>query len=122
MSAAAILKVRCHYCSKWHMPGDIHTMGEGGILICQNCLDWNSRAVRYLGENVPPPGCQECGKSLAELYARTDFRAVPDNRLWLVPKDGIYQILCTQCREAYEQKRADLLADTAYGRQKGIGR
>jgi hypothetical protein len=118
MSATVIMSVRCHYCSKWQLPGEVHEMGTGGIHICRNCLDWHERASKFLTENVPPPGCQECGRSISDVSADKCTTA----RLWLVPKDGIYQVLCTECREAYEQKRADLFGPTRYGAEKGIGR
>lgn len=123
MSAPAThIKVRCHYCSRWMVAGDIAEMGTGGIHICQACLEWHSKALEYLTKNIPPPGCQICGQSLAELAARSGSARPADNPLWLAPKDGIYQIVCTKCREAYEQKRADLYGETQYGHEMKIGR
>lgn len=65
----------------------------------------------------PPPGCQECGLSFADL----DKRAAGGNiSMSIVPKDGIYQVICELCAEKYFPKRADLLAGTDFGRQIGL--
>jgi hypothetical protein len=40
--------------------------------------------------------------------------------LQMLPKDGIWQVLCQRCAGEYEDKRSDLIRGTAYGKSKGI--
>jgi hypothetical protein len=91
-------------------------MGTGGAKICFRCLEWHHNAIRVLAGD-PPPGCQECGLTFADLKA---FDNAGNLRMYLHVKDGIYQILCTTCSDKYERKRADLFRETVYGQQKGI--
>lgn len=61
---------------------------------------------------APPPGCQACGLTWRELSERTAGQAVT---MFLHPKDGILQVLCAKCSDAYERKRLDLYGATPYG-------
>lgn len=116
VKAPIIIGTRCHYCSKFRPPSEVHTMGSGGALICFRCLEWHRHAMAaFCGQ--PPPGCQECGLKFADLK---EIDGAGNLRMSLVVKDGIYQVLCTPCADSYERKRADLFRNTVYGRRKGI--
>jgi hypothetical protein len=116
MSVRLVFGERCHYCSKFRPHSEINHMGAGGVKICFRCMEWHDKAIRLLA-GEPPPGCQECGITFADLK---EFDSLGNLRMWLVVKDGIYQILCTTCSDAYEKKRADLYRETVYGQRKGI--
>lgn len=110
MSAAAILTVRCHYCSKERNPREVVYM-SGGPVMCWHCLEWHQHALQMLA-GQPPPGCQECETPFLEL---NDCDGRGNVRFSVVPKDGIYQVLCQTCAGRYVQKRADLFGSTEYG-------
>ena len=114
--SVTIIGIRCHYCSKFRAPGDIRSMGTGGVKICLHCLEWHGKAMRMLA-GEPPPGCQNCGLKFRDLK---EFDHLGNLRMYLVVKDGIYQIHCETCSDEYVRKRADLYGDTVYGRRKGI--
>ncbi len=98
-----MILVRCNYCSKHRLRSTVHYLGSAslpGQIICDVCLDWHNRAIELLAGNEIPP-CQECGKIAQRLY--------------VVPRDGVYQVLCRRCVGPYVSKRADLYRGTAYG-------
>ncbi len=105
-----VLKIRCHYCSQFRDPREVHHL-PGGVVMCWNCYGWHQRALRMLAGS-PPPGCQACDVTFKELTERS-----PDGntRMYLHVKDGIYQVLCTSCSDEYERKRLDLYGDTVHG-------
>lgn len=121
MSAALIVTVRCHYCSKDQHPGEIISIGTGGAKMCFRCYEWHVENINALAQGGVPMGCFECRVTWAELRARVGPDDNPDDvKMFLVPKDGIYQLLCRTCSDAYERKRADLLRGTLYGQRKGV--
>jgi hypothetical protein len=65
----------------------------------------------------PPPGCQECGITFTQLRERS---LDGDIRMYVHAKDGLYQILCRACSDAYVPKRVDLYGATAFGRAKRL--
>lgn len=103
-----LLKLRCRLCSKFRSPSEfVHSPITG---YCWHCYEWHQRALKMLaGED--PPGCQECEVSFEVLRAA----ACGDLRMYLHPKDGIYQVLCLKCSDEYERKRLDLYGDTPHG-------
>lgn len=109
-----MILVRCNYCSKHRPRSRVHHLGSAslpGQIICDDCLEWHNRAIELLaGEAMP--GCQACGESHENLYARSGGVEI---RLYVVPKDGIYQVLCAGCVGPYVSKRADLYAGTPFG-------
>ena len=111
MTAPAVFKVQCPYCSKWRSPAEIIPIGTGGAKICWHCYEWHHQALKMLA-GQPPPGCQECGVSFEALE-----KAAPGGnvRMYVHPKDGIYQVLCRRCSDAYTRKRVDLYGDTKFG-------
>jgi hypothetical protein len=104
--------VRCHYCSRFHVPWDLLPIGNSGARICLSCLEWHRQALRMLA-GEPPTGCQVCGITFQALLEQSGDG---DTKMYLHPKDGIYQILCKWCSDKYVRKRVDLYGDTAYGR------
>lgn len=112
-----IVTTRCHYCSKGRSPLELHPLGDGSAIICDHCIEWHQRAMDMLTKNRMPDGCQECNITLAALRAISPGgNAV----MSLVPKDGIYQILCKTCADEYARKRRDLYGPTQYGQEMGI--
>jgi hypothetical protein len=111
----AVLSTRCHYCSKFRNPHEIIPIGTGGALMCFHCYEWHTKSLNALATGSAPPGCFECRVTWAELRARPASGDETSVKMYLVPKDGIYQLLCRTCSDAYERKRADLLGDTVYG-------
>lgn len=107
-----IIGVRCHYCSKSRSPREVIYL-PGGKMLCWRCYEWHGHAMGLLAKGEPPPGCQECG---AKFDAMQEVNARGDMPVYLHPKDGVYQVLCGKCSDAYVQKRADLYGSTQYGR------
>lgn len=114
MAQVALLPVvrdLCPYCGRFVSPLDIIPIGTGGAKFCLRCFEWHQKATRMLSMNVPW-ACQECNTSLRNLILSS-----PDGNVVfrVYAKDGIYQVLCGKCGDAYERKRLDLFGDTQYG-------
>ena len=107
-----VVGVRCHYCSRFRSPREMLTLGTGGAKMCWRCFEWHRCALRMLA-GYPPSGCQQCGVTFQALRERNGGG---DIRMYLMPKDGIYQVLCKRCSDRYLPKRVDLIGDTAFGR------
>jgi hypothetical protein len=107
-------KLRCHYCSRWRPAWCVHRLGTDAApaqTICDHCLEWHQRALDLLAGNAMP-GCQACGATWATLRDREPGIEV---RLYVVPRDGIYQVLCAACVGPYVRARRDLYVGTAFG-------
>jgi hypothetical protein len=79
--------------------------------ICDYCLDWHNKAIEFIAGGAIP-GCQVCGASFEFLRDSTPGVEV---RMYVVPKDGIYQVLCQTCIQPYVLQRADLYGGTRFG-------
>jgi hypothetical protein len=113
-STAQVITAQCRRCSKWRSLDEFVAGGpQDGY--CLRCLEWHRAALDHLATGKTPSGCQECERSLDEL-SRAAGSA--DVKMYLHPKDGIYQVLCGTCSDRYEQKRRDLYARTSYGQKK----
>ncbi len=112
MSPAFVESIRCHYCQKHRPRTRVHRL-QSNQVICDHCLEWHFAALDMLGGS-PPPGCQGCNHTWAELCAMTAGQQV---RLYVVPKDSIYQLLCATCVRPYLPKRAELYKDTQFGNE-----
>jgi hypothetical protein len=108
-----VIAARCHYCSISRDPRHVLPIGTGGARICLHCLEWHAAALKLLCGH-PPPGCQTCGVTFAQLRDRAPDG---DTRMYVHAKDGIYQILCKPCSDAYIPKRVDLYGDTEFGKK-----
>jgi len=111
-----LLTVECHYCSKFRNPAEIIPLGLGGAKMCWHCYQWHQKALAMLSGH-PPPGCQQCGVTFAELRLRAGG---VDVRMYLHAKDGIYQILCRTCSDNYVPKRRDLYGPTLFGHRMNL--
>jgi transposase-like protein len=86
------------------------------MTICYSCIDWHRKALDMLA-GKPPPGCQQCGVTFAEL----DKTTLGGNLyMTVVPKDGVYQVLCPRCDLEYLRKRRDLVKNTMFAERRGI--
>lgn len=108
-----LVAVRCHFCSRERLPWRVHRLAGNAQVICDYCLDWHDKAIAFLAGG-PIPGCQCCGASWQRLRDSTPGVEV---RLYVLPKDGIYQVLCRVCVRPYVSQRADLYGGTAFGAQ-----
>jgi hypothetical protein len=108
-----VLKLRCNFCSKELPVHRVHQIQQAQI-ICDYCLDWHNKALDFLAGG-PIPGCQICDRSWAILRDQTKSVEV---RLYVVPRDGIYQVHCASCMAEYVPKRGDLYAGTPFGHDK----
>lgn len=110
----AIALVRCHYCSRERPPWRVHRLGSDARpaqTICDYCLEWHQRAIDLLsGHGIS--GCQACEATWETLRDREPDAEV---RLYVVPRDGIYQVLCAACVQPYVKSRKDLYRGTPYG-------
>ncbi len=107
-----VVKVRCHFCSKERHAYEIHQI-TGAQRICSNCIEWHEKALAFLGGGEIP-GCQICGATWENLRDAHP-ESVEPIRMYCVPKDGIYAVLCASCLPAYVGKRKDLYGRTAFG-------
>ena len=107
-----VVKVRCHYCSQERPAFTTHQL-TNAQRICDHCLEWHNKALELLA-GTALPGCQECGKTWEQLR---DEHVGEEIRMYAVPKDGIYQVLCAMHVQKYLPKRADLYGGTKFGRE-----
>lgn len=105
-----LIKVRCHYCSKGLPAWRTHQLTEAQR-ICDYCLEWHGKAIELLAGRALP-GCQVCRATPEFLRDSTPGVEV---RMYVVPKDGIYQVLCHTCYRSYAVQRADLYHGTLFG-------
>jgi hypothetical protein len=111
-NVARLVLVRCNFCSR-EKPSFQVTRLTTGQAICEYCLDWHFKAIDFL-DGGAPAGCQICGRSWAQVRAETPYVEI-GTRMYVVLKDGIYQLLCAGCKDRYTPKRLDLYQGTAYG-------
>ncbi len=107
-----VVKERCNWCSRQLPPSDLGKFASGQKM-CGRCHEWHGHALAVLGGAVPR-GCQQCGLSMRDLDALTGGATT---RMYVVPMDGIYAVLCLACKEAYCRKRADLYENTKFGEE-----
>ncbi len=110
MSVPNVLRVQCNFCSRFHPSFRVHKLTRAQT-ICDDCFDWHHKALEVLAGAVPD-SCQSCGVKTVNFV---DNDPTAQTRMYLVPRDGIYQILCRNCVETYLPKRADLYRGTEFG-------
>lgn len=115
-TAAPVIGVKCHYCSRFRTAKEVMSIGTGGARMCWRCWERHNDALKALAGDVPR-GCGECGVTFAALEAAAPGGNV---RMFVHFKDGLYQLLCPGCSDRYERKRVDLYGDTAYGWKKKL--
>lgn len=100
-------------CSKHRDPREF--VADPVVGYCWHCLEWHQHAMEVMAGAIPK-GCQECDRSFADIA-----RVSGDNvRMFLHPKDGVWQVLCPPCSDSYETKRRDLYGNTPHGKAKGL--
>jgi hypothetical protein len=110
--------IKCNYCSRERHPAEVMQIGEGGAQICMRCLVAHEQALNAFANGTPPKECQVC-QTPFELMQCDREGNIPMT-LQMLPKDGIWQVLCQRCAGEYEAQRSDLIRGTAYGKSKGI--
>lgn len=110
MSPALIETRKCHWCTRDLPRFRIHTLNSRQN-ICDDCVSWHFHAQDFLGGGAPA-GCQVCNKSWAQLRAEA---LGAQCRLYVVPKDGILQLLCIDCVRPYLPKNKQLYKGTRFG-------
>ena len=78
--------------------------------MCFKCMEWHRAALMILAGN-PPKSCQVCEKS---FFAIAESTSGDDISIRLIVKDGIYQVLCSDCCEPYKRKVKHLYAGTRH--------
>ncbi len=74
------------------------------------CLEWHFHAMDVLGGAIPQ-GCQECGRSWAVLK---EIAGGVEVRLYAVPRDGVYQLLCSSCLKIFVPKAREMYKGTEF--------
>ena len=111
-------RVQCRLCSRWVSRKEVAGAEARGFT-CVKCLEWHFHALDVLG-GAEPKGCQGYDSKPC-TFGWDDFQRVKENattgevRLYAVPKDGIYQLLCNGCKERYVRSRRDIYGKTSYG-------
>jgi hypothetical protein len=110
--SGVVIAVACNYCSRQRAPFRVHRMTSGQH-ICDDCLAWHFHALDFLG-GATPKGCQECGRTWETMQAESPDAELAI-RVFVVAKDGIYQMLCAPCAQAFLPKTPDLYKGTKFG-------
>ncbi|HYY70138.1 MAG TPA: hypothetical protein VE734_10420 [Terriglobales bacterium] len=109
-----MVAVTCRICGKARDPREfVHDAITG---YCWHCYEHHLEALRALAEGTPPAACHVCGVSTEALRAA---QGGADVRMYMHPKDGIYQVLCPGCSDRYERK-ATIYDNTPYGWRKKL--
>lgn len=117
MSHGVLIGEKCPSCSRFVSPAEILRFGDDGcVRLCARCWGKHLEALKVIGSGEPPKACQECNTPFGELAA--DERG--NSRMYIHSKDGVYQVLCSCCSDAYERKRRDLYGSTPYGNAKKL--
>jgi hypothetical protein len=103
---------RCNWCSRQRAPSELLPLSTGQSM-CRQCFEWHNHALAILSGAVPR-GCQQCGTTMRDLNALATGATV---RMYVVPIDGVYGVLCAVCKDTYCRKRADLYKDTQFGQR-----
>jgi hypothetical protein len=111
MSPAILETVVCNWCTRALPKFRVHRLMSHQV-ICDYCLEWQDHAMEVLGGAVPR-GCQACGTSWYDLNARSGQQV----RMYVVPKDGIFQLLCIDCVRPHLPKTKELYKGTKFGSQ-----
>jgi len=74
------------------------------------CLEWHFHALDVLG-GATPHGCQGCGTSWAVQKEKSGGVEV---RMYAVPRDGVYQLLCSPCLKLFVPKAREMYKGTEF--------
>jgi hypothetical protein len=116
IDAPAVFRVyaSCPQCGRATPPEELN----GTQPRCLNCQDWHEKAITLL--NVAE-GCHECKLTWEQIRERAPD-ADEKVKMYVVPRDGTYQVLCRACCELYVHKVRALYAGTAFAEKMKIGR
>ena len=98
------LYAQCPQCSRHCAPEEL----VGTQPRCYRCQDWSERAAHVIDAAA---GCQECLASWQQLRERAPGA---DVKVYVVPSDGIYKVLCRPCCDDFVRKSRFLYAGTAF--------
>jgi len=115
MAVALVIAARCRFCSQACDPREF--AGNPATYPCWNCYQTHLKALALLQGSLLQGElrCKVCNVGQEELGARRAHGDIPGSRMFMHPKDGIYQELCGRCSDRYERQRLDLYGDTPYG-------
>jgi len=107
----------CHTCGNPCDPAEATPIGPH-LRQCARCQQWHQRALAAFCGQAPPPGCQRCEKTLAQLKAEA---APAEPRMYIVgPVDGLYVILCAGCNRYFEERSRHRYRDTPHGKARNL--
>lgn len=102
-------RFKCRRCSQYRFIEEF--VGGGPVEgYCHECWSWNAIEIARIRGIT---GCCDCQLTFERLKAI-------GRRMFLVPKDGIYQILCQVCNDRWELLVKEMFKATRYGRGKGL--
>jgi hypothetical protein len=108
---------KCPSCSRFVSALEMLRFGLGGcVRMCIRCYGHHRHRLAGLAAQNPPEACHGCSTPFEELPKD----AGGNSRMYIHEKDGIYQVLCLRCSDAYERKRPDLYRSTPYGHERKI--
>ena len=97
----------CRYCKKYRPAEELLTIAR----MCVDCRLWHEHAMDVLAGAVPK-GCQKCRVTFQQIR---DGEVSADIKMYVVPLDGIYQVLCRPCCGQFVRKSRDRYKNTAFG-------
>ena len=109
-----LIQARCSFCSKERPEWRVHRIASGQV-ICDYCLDQHFQALDFLA-GAMPRACHECGRSWQAIRDSSPAVEIAVG-MYVVPKDGILQVLCAACKDAYVALRSDLYKGTKFGEE-----
>lgn len=105
------MPVQCRRCTKWRSPHEF--VGDTITGYCLQCYsDHCIQIAQIRGIDL----CCECKLTFTQLRARNGGKL----RMTMVPKDGIYQLLCHICNARFEQLSKHFFKGTPYGKAQNL--
>jgi hypothetical protein len=104
------LRLPCRQCSRYRAVEEF--VGGPVVGTCQDCYSANAVAIAELRGIT---GCCGCNTTFAAMREREGAA-----RLRLVPKDGVWQLICDRCFDYYATMRRDLYGHTPFGRKRNL--
>jgi len=117
VSISVIIGEKCPYCTKFRSPLEIIHQ-PGGVKICMPCEQRHLEALAAISSGEFNGSCSECGRNAEQL--REEKRCGPTGAMAVHFENGKYRALCITCDALYVPKRAELYAETEFGREIGL--
>ena len=104
--SAAVFRLwgKCPQCGRHCAPEEL----KGTQPRCYHCQEWHEMAVNVMEASA---GCAECGKTWDQFR---DEGGPAELKMYVVPRDGIYQVLCRPCCDEFVRLSRQLYAGTAF--------